>query len=321
MTYSRFRGACARTAGMKGSRDDEKSARAKRLDELKIRRMHSYQEFRFSVAPMMDWTDRHCRVFHRAPDAPRAALYRDGDGGRGRVRPARAAARLRRHASIPSRCSSAASDPSALAEAARIGADFGYDEINLNCGCPSDRVQSGRFGACLMREPALVGECVAAMTAAVAVPVTVKCRIGVDEQEPRAALDRADRGRARRRASTTVIVHARKAWLDGLSARRRTATFRRSTMPASIALKRAASRSADRDQWRHRRPRRGAGASRAGRRRHARPRRLSVARNCCLRRSAALRRAGAGRRRLRGGRGLRALYRARARAGACACTT
>src|SRR5579863_1809280 len=109
-------------------------------------------------------------------------------------------------------------DPKRLAQAARIGADFGYDEINLNCGCPSDRVQSGRFGACLMREPALVGECVAAMTAAVTIPVTVKCRIGVDEQTPREALftlvDAVTEAGA-----DGVVVHARKALLAGLSPR------------------------------------------------------------------------------------------------------
>jgi tRNA-dihydrouridine synthase A len=108
------------------------------------------------------------------------------------------------------------SDPADLAEAARICADFGYDEINLNVGCPSDRVQNGRFGACLMREPALVGECVAAMKAAVPIPVTVKCRIGVDDQDPEEALDRL--AEAVVEAGTdALVVHARKAWLQGLS--------------------------------------------------------------------------------------------------------
>ena len=101
---------------------------------------------------------------------------------------------------------------------ARIGADFGYDEINLNVGCPSDRVQEGRFGACLMAEPALVGDCVAAMKAAVAIPVTVKCRIGIDEQDPELALDAfADAVEAA--GADALIVHARKAWLEGLSPR------------------------------------------------------------------------------------------------------
>jgi tRNA-dihydrouridine synthase A len=108
------------------------------------------------------------------------------------------------------------SDPGELAEAARICEGFGYDEVNLNVGCPSDRVQDGRFGACLMREPALVGECVAAMKAAVAVPVTVKCRIGVDDQDPEAALDALVRA-VRAAGVDGLTVHARKAWLQGLS--------------------------------------------------------------------------------------------------------
>jgi tRNA-dihydrouridine synthase A len=107
-------------------------------------------------------------------------------------------------------------EPARLAEAAKIGEEFGYDEINLNVGCPSDRVQSGRFGACLMREPELVAECVAAMRAAVSIPVTVKCRLGVDEQEPGEAL-RALIARCTAAGVDTIIVHARKAWLEGLS--------------------------------------------------------------------------------------------------------
>ncbi len=142
---------------------------------------------RFSVAPMMDWTDRRCRAFHRVLTR-RARLYTEmvtADavvfGPRERLigfDPGEHAVALQLGGAAPSR----------LAEAARIGAEFGYDEINLNCGCPSDRVQSGRFGACLMREPSLVAECVTAMVAAVDIPVTVKCRIGVDEQEPSEAL-------------------------------------------------------------------------------------------------------------------------------------
>src|ERR1700693_2938487 len=108
------------------------------------------------------------------------------------------------------------SDPVRLAKAARTGAEFGYDEINLNCGCPSDRVQSGRFGACLMREPSLVAECVTAMIAAVDIPVTVKCRIGVDEQEPRETLF-AFAEAVKAAGAAALIVHARKAWLEGLS--------------------------------------------------------------------------------------------------------
>lgn len=108
------------------------------------------------------------------------------------------------------------SEPARLGEAAKIGADFGYDEINLNVGCPSDRVQSGRFGACLMREPALVGDCVAAMRASVNIPVTVKCRLGVDDQDPEIAL-RETIAMCREAGAGVFIVHARKAWLDGLS--------------------------------------------------------------------------------------------------------
>jgi tRNA-dihydrouridine synthase A len=108
------------------------------------------------------------------------------------------------------------SDPRALAECARIGADLGFDEINLNAGCPSDRVQDGRFGACLMAEPALVGDCVAAMKAAVAIPVTVKCRIGIDEQDPEPALELFAQT-AEQAGADALIVHARKAWLKGLS--------------------------------------------------------------------------------------------------------
>ncbi|HEY8012195.1 MAG TPA: tRNA dihydrouridine(20/20a) synthase DusA [Rudaea sp.] len=167
------------------------------------------------VAPMMDWTDRHCRFFHRLL-SPHARLYTEmvttgallhGD----RVR------HLDFDASEhPLGLQLGGHEPAELATAARIGVDWGYDEINLNVGCPSDRVQSGRFGACLMREPALVADCVAAMRAAVCVPVTVKCRIGVDDQDDYADLHRFVEtlvGAGLR----TLIVHARKAWLHGLS--------------------------------------------------------------------------------------------------------
>jgi tRNA-dihydrouridine synthase A len=170
---------------------------------------------RFSVAPMMDWTDRRCRAFHRLL-ARRARLYTEmvtADavvfGPRDRL----IGFEADEH---PVALQLGGADPSRLAEAARIGAGFGYDEINLNCGCPSDRVQSGRFGACLMREPGLVADCVAAMAAAVDLPVTVKCRIGVDEQEPRAALFTFAEA-VKAAGAAALIVHARKAWLDGLS--------------------------------------------------------------------------------------------------------
>ncbi len=164
---------------------------------------------------MMDWTDRHCRVFHRGL-TKRALLYTEmvttgavlhGDRER-----------LLRYdpAEHPVALQLGGSDPADLAEAARIGEALGYDEINLNVGCPSDRVQSGRFGACLMREPALVADCMAAILAAVDVPATLKCRIGVDDQDPAQSLfDLVDR--CADVGVRTVVVHARKAWLSGLS--------------------------------------------------------------------------------------------------------
>jgi tRNA-dihydrouridine synthase A len=170
---------------------------------------------RFCIAPMMEWTDRHCRFFHRLLTR-RALLYTEmlttgavlhGD-----------CARLLRFdpAEHPVALQLGGSDPRALAQCARIGAHAGFDEINLNAGCPSDRVQEGRFGACLMTEPELVGNCVAAMKAAVAVPVTVKCRIGVDDQDPEEALARFAQA-VERAGADVLIVHARKAWLKGLS--------------------------------------------------------------------------------------------------------
>ena len=164
---------------------------------------------------MMEWTDRHCRFFHRLLTR-RALLYTEmlttgavlhGDQ-----------ARLLRFdaAEHPVALQLGGSDPRALAACARIGAELGFDEINLNAGCPSDRVQDGRFGACLMAEPALVGDCVAAMKAAVSIPVTVKCRIGIDEQDPEAALEIFAQNIEQARVDA-LIVHARKAWLKGLS--------------------------------------------------------------------------------------------------------
>jgi tRNA-dihydrouridine synthase A len=170
---------------------------------------------RFSVAPMMDWTDRHCRVIHRLMSR-RARLYTEMVTAQAVIRGDRQ--RLIGFDAVehPVALQLGGNDPALLAEAARIGADFGYDEINLNCGCPSDRVQGGAFGACLMREPALVGDCVAAMKASVSIPVTVKCRIGVDDQDPEAALDAlvVAVGQA---GVDALVVHARKAWLQGLS--------------------------------------------------------------------------------------------------------
>ncbi|KQZ01419.1 tRNA-dihydrouridine synthase A [Pseudolabrys sp. Root1462] len=170
---------------------------------------------RFAIAPMMDWTDRHCRFFHRLMTR-RALLYTEMvttgaviHGDRQRLLGFAAAEH-------PIALQLGGSDPAALAESARIGEGFGYDEINLNVGCPSDRVQEGRFGACLMLEPKLVADSVAAMKAAVRVPVTVKCRIGVDDQDPEEVLF-AFAAEVRAAGADALIVHARKAWLKGLS--------------------------------------------------------------------------------------------------------
>src|ERR1700742_1164026 len=170
---------------------------------------------RFSVAPMMDWTDRHCRVFHRLMTR-RGRLYTEMlttaaiiHGDRERLLGFDASEH-------PVALQLGGSDPHDLATAAEIGEDFGYDEINLNVGCPSDRVKDGRFGACLMAEPHLVAEGVAAMKRAVRVPVTVKCRIGIDDQDPEVALDTLARNVVAAGADA-LVVHARKAWLNGLS--------------------------------------------------------------------------------------------------------
>ena len=169
----------------------------------------------FAVAPMIDWTDRHCRYFHRQMTA-HARLFTEMVVADAAIHGPRERLLGFDAMEHPVVLQLGGSDPAKLAEAARIGEGFGYDEINLNVGCPSDRVQSGAFGACLMLQPALVGACVAAMRGAVAVPVTVKCRIGVDDQDPEPALDALadavfDAG------AEGLWVHARKAWLQGLS--------------------------------------------------------------------------------------------------------
>ncbi|MFN4088400.1 MAG: tRNA dihydrouridine(20/20a) synthase DusA [Alphaproteobacteria bacterium] len=179
--------------------------------------MAGYSAERISVAPMMDWTDRHCRYFHRLISR-NAVLYTEMvttgavlHGDRERL--------LRFDATEhPVVLQLGGSDPDTLAEAVRIGEAYGYDGFNLNCGCPSDRVQRGTFGACLMAEPARVARCVAAMGRATRGPVTVKCRIGIDDRDSYDDLRRfvdivADAGCA------TFVVHARKAWLHGLSPR------------------------------------------------------------------------------------------------------
>jgi tRNA-dihydrouridine synthase A len=175
------------------------------------------QDLRFSVAPMMEWTDRHCRFFHRLLSR-RARLYTEMittgavlHGDRERLLGFNA----EEH---PVALQLGGSDANDLSASAKIAEDFGYDEVNLNCGCPSDRVKSGHFGACLMAEPARVAEGVAAMKAAVKIPVTVKCRIGIDDQNEEEALDCfADAMVAA--GADALIVHARKAWLKGLSPR------------------------------------------------------------------------------------------------------
>ncbi|QPF87385.1 tRNA dihydrouridine(20/20a) synthase DusA [Bradyrhizobium genosp. L] len=170
---------------------------------------------KFSIAPMMDWTDRHCRVFHRLMSR-QARLYTEMLTTGAVIHGDRARLLGFDVSEHPLALQLGGSDPGELAAAARIGEDFGYDEINLNVGCPSDRVKDGRFGACLMAEPALVAEGVAAMKRAVNIPATVKCRIGIDDQDPEVALDVLARGVIAAGADA-LIVHARKAWLNGLS--------------------------------------------------------------------------------------------------------
>jgi tRNA-dihydrouridine synthase A len=177
-------------------------------------RLHP-RDLRFSVAPMMDWTDRHCRTFHRLLTR-RARLYTEMVTAGAVIHGDRARIIGFGAQEQPVAVQLGGSEPGKLAEAAQICEAEGYIEVNLNCGCPSDRVQGGHFGACLMREPALVAESVAAMRAAVAVPVTVKCRIGVDEQDPDQALFSFAEAVIAAGADA-VIVHARKAWLQGLS--------------------------------------------------------------------------------------------------------
>ena len=169
----------------------------------------------FCVAPMMDWTDRHCRAFHRMLSG-RARLYTEMVTTGAIIHGDRQRLLGFSSAEHPVALQLGGSEPDALARAAEIGVGFGYDEINLNCGCPSDRVQSGRFGACLMAEPDLVARLYAAMAAAVDVPVTVKCRIGIDEQDSEADFSRFVATVAAA-GCRTFIVHARKAWLKGLS--------------------------------------------------------------------------------------------------------
>jgi tRNA-dihydrouridine synthase A len=165
----------------------------------------------------MEWTDRHCRFFHRLLTR-RALSYTEMITTGAVLHGDRARLLAFDPAEHPLALQLGGSDPRALAQCARIAADLGYDEVNLNVGCPSDRVQEGRFGACLMAEPALVGDCVAAMAASVKIPVTVKCRIGIDEQDPEEALETLTNA-VEQAGVAALIVHARKAWLAGLSPR------------------------------------------------------------------------------------------------------
>lgn len=167
------------------------------------------------MAPMMDWTDRHCRVFHRHLTR-RALLYTEMLTTGAVIHGDRQRLLGFDRCEHPVALQLGGSDPRELAEAARIGEAFGYDEINLNVGCPSDRVKDGRFGACLMAEPDLVARCVDAMKRTVAIPVTVKCRIGIDDQDPEVTLDTLAHAVVAS-GCDALIVHARKAWLNGLS--------------------------------------------------------------------------------------------------------
>jgi tRNA-dihydrouridine synthase A len=166
---------------------------------------------------MMEWTDRHCRFFHRLLTR-RALIYTEMITTGAVLHGDRSRLMAFAPAEHPVALQLGGCDPQALARCARIAEDFGYDEVNLNVGCPSERVQEGRFGACLMAEPALVGDCVAAMRAAAKLPVTVKCRIGIDDQDPEEALE-ALTCAVDAAGGAALIVHARKAWLEGLSPR------------------------------------------------------------------------------------------------------
>jgi tRNA-dihydrouridine synthase A len=174
-----------------------------------------FNYFRLSVAPMMDWTDRHCRVFHRLMTR-RAMLYTEMVTAPAVIHGPRARLLDFSEEEHPVALQLGGADPIDLAAAVRAAQGWRYDEVNLNCGCPSDRVQSGCFGAVLMEQPALVAECVAAMQGETSAPVTVKCRIGVDDQAPETILPKFIETVARA-GVRLFIIHARKAWLQGLS--------------------------------------------------------------------------------------------------------
>ena len=175
----------------------------------------NYKDKIFAVAPMMDWTDRHCRVFHRVLSRA-AVLYTEMVTGRAVKHGDRA--KLLGFSPVEQTVvlQLGGSEPDILAEASKIGEDFGYSAINLNCGCPSDRVQGGNFGACLMATPKVVAECFNAMQGAVKIPVTIKCRIGIDDQDEEQSLF-AFVEAVSKAGCRSFVVHARKAWLKGLS--------------------------------------------------------------------------------------------------------
>ena len=179
------------------------------------KKRNDYSDSRFAVAPMIDWTDRHCRTFHRQ-FTRHALLYTEMVVADAAIHGNRERILGFAEDEHPVALQLGGSDPAKLAEAARVGEAMGYQEINLNVGCPSDRVQSGTFGACLMQTPGVVAACVHAMKQAVALPVTVKCRIGVDDQDAEVALDDLA-GAVFQTGANALWVHARKAWLKGLS--------------------------------------------------------------------------------------------------------
>ncbi|RCL00188.1 MAG: tRNA-dihydrouridine synthase A [Candidatus Tokpelaia sp. JSC189] len=193
------------------SRSEEKIS-----ENYNLSRFKTYRSLgRFSVAPMLDWTDRHCRFFHRQLTES-ALLYSEMIVADAAICGDRTKILSFSEMEHPVALQLAGSDAGKLAEAARIGADFGYDEINLNVGCPSDHIQSAAFGACLMQEPDTVARAVDAMKKAVLIPVTVKCRIGVDEQDSEAALDEFGE-QVLSAGADAIWIHARKVWLKGLS--------------------------------------------------------------------------------------------------------
>jgi tRNA-dihydrouridine synthase A len=194
---------------------ERKQSFSSQIDSQREHKPLKSDSHRFCVAPMMEWTDRHCRYFLRLI-SKRTFLYTEMVTAEAVLYGNRERLLGFSPQEHPVGLQLGGSDPEKLAAAARIGADYGYDEINLNIGCPSDRVQSGRFGACLMAEPKLVARCVAAMGEAAQIPITVKCRIGIDDQDTEESLDHFIDGIAVA-GCKTFIVHARKAWLKGLS--------------------------------------------------------------------------------------------------------